>query len=166
MGRPTDGEALKVLLTKAADEARQRGDRRLGTDHLLLGLLHDGTAAQALGVTLESARAASDALDKAALAAIGVDADCVGATAPGHDTARGDRSRRLPPLTSGTRAVLKDAIDRARPRRTGRIKSDHFVLALIGRGRPDPAAELLSKLGVDPTEVAARIATTQSPPDR
>jgi len=158
MGRRTDAEALKVLLNTAADEARQRGDRRLGTDHLLLGLLHDGPAAQALGVTLERARAASDALDKSALAAIGIDVGHGGA-AQGHDTVRGGTSRR-PPLTSGSRAVLKDAIDRARPRRTGRIKTDHFVLALVGRDRPDPAAELLNKLGVDPAEVAARISGT------
>ncbi len=166
MGRRTDGEALKLLLNTAADEARERGDRRLGTDHLLLGLLHDAPAVEALGVTLEKARAASDALDKAALAAIGVDVDCVGATTRGRDAVRADRSRRLPPLTSGTRAVLKDAIDRAGPRRTGRIKTDHFVLALIGRGRPDPAAELLRKLGVDPVEVASRISAAESPPDR
>jgi ATP-dependent Clp protease ATP-binding subunit ClpA len=166
MGKRTDGEMLKVLLNTAAGEARQRGDRRLGTDHLLLGLLHDAPASEALGVTLEIARAASDALDKAALAAIGVDVDHPAATAQGHDNARGARFRRLPPLTSGSRAVLKDAIDRARPRRSGRITTDHFVLALIGRQRPDPAAELLGKLGVDPAEVAARVTATQSPSGR
>ena len=123
-------------------------------------------AAEALGVTLENARAASDALDRAALAAIGVETDWVGDIAPGLDAVHRGRSRRLPPLTSGTRAVLKDAIDRARPRKTGRIETDHFVLALIGRDRPDPAAELLSRLGVDPAEVTARIASTHGHPGR
>ena len=28
------------MLTSATEEARRRGDRRLGTDHLLAGLLH------------------------------------------------------------------------------------------------------------------------------
>ncbi len=34
-------DARKMVLTSAAEEARRRGDRRLGTDHLLHGLLHD-----------------------------------------------------------------------------------------------------------------------------
>jgi Clp amino terminal domain, pathogenicity island component len=72
-------DARKLVLTSAAEEAGRRGDRRLGTDHLLLGLLHDAdsSAARALGVSLESARGASDALDRAALAAVGVDVSAV-----------------------------------------------------------------------------------------
>jgi ATP-dependent Clp protease ATP-binding subunit ClpA len=155
VAKRTDAETLKTLLRSAADEARQRGDRRLGTDHLLLGLLHDAPSADALGVTLESARAASDALDTAALAAVGVE---VGVEVDRPDTAiRTAVARRLPPLTSGTRAVLKAAIDLARPRRTGRIGTDHFVLALLDRDRPDPAAELLAVLGVDRVQVRARL---------
>jgi hypothetical protein len=30
-------DARKMLLTSATEEASRRGDRRLGTDHLLLG---------------------------------------------------------------------------------------------------------------------------------
>ena len=50
-------DARKVLAC-AAQEARRRGDRRLGTDHLLLGLLcdPDSSAAAALGVDLAAAR--------------------------------------------------------------------------------------------------------------
>ena len=77
-------DARKMVLTSAAEEARRRGDRRLGTDHLLLGLLHDphSRVAQALGVDLDSARAASDALDRAALAAVGVNVAHLGRKCP------------------------------------------------------------------------------------
>ena len=67
MTRRSAGETMRSVLTSAAEEARRRGDRRVGTEHLLLGLLHepDSKAARALGVSLEDARLASDALDLA-----------------------------------------------------------------------------------------------------
>jgi hypothetical protein len=68
-------DARKLVLTSATEEARRRGDRRLGTDHLPLGLLHDedSRAAKSLGVFLTDARAALDALDRAAPAAVGIE---------------------------------------------------------------------------------------------
>jgi ATP-dependent Clp protease ATP-binding subunit ClpA len=146
-------DARKLVLTSATEEARRRGDRRLGTDHLLLGLLHDGDsqAAQALGVSLAEARAASDALDVTALAAVGIQIETLGERPPAPF------GRRLPPLTSGARAVFKRAIDEARPFKSGRIDTTHFLLALLSLQRPDPAAELLGALGVDPAEVRKRL---------
>ena len=148
-------DARKIILTSAAEEARRRGDRRLGTDHLVLGLLHDedSLAAKALGTDLESARAASDALDRAALAAIGVDVVPVGDSPQAVPV----RSRRLPPLTSGARAVLKTALEATRQARSRRIETRQLLLALLDRERPDPAAELLHALGVDPSAVRVRL---------
>lgn len=76
-------DARRMLLTSAAEEARRRGDRRLGTDHLLLGILHDqdSPAARALGIDLESARVAADALDRAALSTVGIEVGQPGPTA-------------------------------------------------------------------------------------
>jgi ATP-dependent Clp protease ATP-binding subunit ClpA len=147
-------DARKLVLASAKQEASQRGDRRLGTDHLLLGLLHheDSWAAQALGVSLAGARAASDALDRAALAAVGIQVETLGEGLPAPS------GRRFPPLTSGARAVFKRAIDEARPSRSGRIDTTHFLLALVSLRRPDPAAELLGALGVDPAAVHKRLA--------
>ncbi|MGD0595104.1 MAG: Clp protease N-terminal domain-containing protein [Acidimicrobiales bacterium] len=62
------------------------------------------------------------------------------------------------PLTSGARGVLKRAIDEASPLKSGRIESGHFLLALLALERPDPAAELLHALGVDPAVVRDRLA--------
>jgi Clp amino terminal domain, pathogenicity island component len=93
------GLKLRTLLADAGAEVARRGERRIGTDHLLLALLHDpgSPAAVALGVSLDEARAVADRLDLAALAAIGLVVGIQDLTAP---VAFG---RRLPPLTSGTR---------------------------------------------------------------
>jgi len=149
-------DARKLVMTSATAEARRRGDRRLGTDHLLLGLLHDADspAAKALGVSLADARAAVDRLDAAALAAVGVQAETLWAAPPAPF------GRRLPPLTSGAREVVKRALDEAHPARTGRIDTAHFLLALLSLRRPDPAAELLDALGVARAAVRQRLAAS------
>jgi ATP-dependent Clp protease ATP-binding subunit ClpA len=153
MPKRLSADARKLVLSSATQEARRRGDRRLGTDHLLLGLLHDedSPAAKALGVSLADVRAASEALDRAALAAVGIEIQALGEGPPVSF------GRRLPPLTSGARAVFKRAIDEARPSRSGRIDTTHFLLALLSLQRPDPAAELLDALRVDPAAVRKRL---------
>ena len=146
-------DARKMVLTSAAEEARRRGDRRLGTDHLLLGLLHDAESpvARALGVDLASARAAADALDRAALAAVGVNIAHLG------EPPRPVFARRLMPLTSGAREVLKRTLEETRTTRASRIDTRHFLIALLARDCPDPAAELLRALGVDRSQVRSRL---------
>ena len=158
MGTRLSADARRLILTWAAEEAGRRGDRRIGTDHLLLGILHEPTsdAAKALGVDLASARAADERLDRAALAALGVDLGS-------YTFAEGStRPRRLAPLTSGARAVLKGAIEEGRGTRTGRIETRHFLLALLACTPPDPAAALLEQLGIDRTIVRNRLAATGS----
>ena len=147
-------DATEPVLAAATQEARRRGDRRLGTEHLVLGLLHDGgsRAARALGVPLAAARATSGALDLAALAAVGVEREPLG---QGIVSSLG---RRLPPLTSGARAVLKCATGEARALGSGRLDATQLLLALLALQRPDPAAELLGALGVDRAQVRKRLA--------
>ncbi|MGE5287038.1 MAG: Clp protease N-terminal domain-containing protein [Micromonosporaceae bacterium] len=146
-------DARRAVLEGAKEEAARRGDRRIGTDHLLLGLLHDreSRAAAALGVSLEFARAAADALDRAALASIGID---VGDRSP---PAAPIKPPRRAPLTSGARAVLLGSVLEARRSKARRIRGRDLVIALLTRERPDPAAELLKALGVDPSQVRARL---------
>jgi ATP-dependent Clp protease ATP-binding subunit ClpA len=153
MPKRPGADVWKLVLTSATEEARRLGDRRLGTDPLLLGVLHDedSRAAKTLGVSLADARAASDALDVVALAAVGIQVETAGEVPPAPF------GRRLPPLTSGARAVLKRAIDEARPDHRRRIGTTHFLLALLSLQRPDPAAELLNELGVDRTAVRERL---------
>ena len=78
-----------AIYLRASEEARRRGDRRTGTDHVLLALLEDPPAEAMLGVSLQQARQALESLDHQALAALGM--------APGTDA---PPCRRAPCPTS------------------------------------------------------------------
>jgi hypothetical protein len=108
-------------------------------------------AARALGTDLEAARAALDALDRAALASIGLD---LGGLSPAYLVS----SRRRPRPTSAARSVLYRAIKEAAGTKARRPTSKHLLLALLACERPDPAAELMAQLGIDPAAVRDRVA--------
>jgi hypothetical protein len=135
-------KALDVALRRAGEEIARRGDRRVGTDHLLLGLLHDADVAAALGVDVERARAVAGDLDQAALAAIGVDL--------GDDLPPARTRVRVGhvPLTSAARAAIGRAGAVADAEHVRRIEPRHLLAALREREEPDPAAVLLAALGV------------------
>ena len=140
---------LGTVVTAALDEAWRRGDRRLGTEHLVLGLLHDPAPAQTLGVTLDQARTALDALDQAALASIGIRVDHEWQGTVNPTSSRPPLS--VGSLTSNARAVL-------RPGSGKRPQTPEAVLAaVLDRTPPDPAAELLAALGVDIDQVRHRL---------
>ena len=61
-----------AICLRASEEARRRGDRRTGTDHLLLALLEDPSIEVVLGVSLQQARQALESLDHEALGALGL----------------------------------------------------------------------------------------------
>lgn len=132
----------------ARDEAVRRGDRTIGTEHLVLALLADpaSPAARALGCDLDSARRALDALDREALAAVGVQP---GITA-GPVTVRATGRLRLTPAAKAVLTGIRDA-RKSRGAGLGTVLS-----ALLGLPRPDPAAELLAALGVDAREARER----------
>lgn len=120
----------------AKDEACRRGDRRIGTEHLLIGLLHDPSIAAAIGADLDDARRAADGLDRDALAAIGIDVSAFGPLEPAHGGAR-------LPLTPGAKAVLARTVTHAKTRP---IEARHILAALLECQSPDPAAEVLTRL--------------------
>src|ERR1700760_3994131 len=64
-----------AICLQAGEEARRRGDRRTGTDHLLLALLEEPSIDVALSVDLQRARQALEALDREALGAVGLGSD-------------------------------------------------------------------------------------------
>lgn len=137
----------------ARDEAIRRGDRTIGTEHLVLALLIDpaSPAAKALGCDLATARRALDDLDTRALAAIGVQP---GITAGPVEVRTRGRLR----LTPAAKAILTGIRDAARKNRSAGLGI--VLSALLDRPRPDPAAELLAVLGVDPRATRERFATT------
>ena len=61
-----------AIYLRASEEARRRGDRRTGTDHVLLALLEDPSIEVVLGVSLQQARQALESLDQEALGALGL----------------------------------------------------------------------------------------------
>jgi hypothetical protein len=78
-------------------------------------------------------------------------------SATGATLAASIPARRLLPLTSGAREVLKRALEESRVTETGRIGTQHFLRALLSRQRPDPAADLLFALDVDAAAVRDRL---------
>jgi ATP-dependent Clp protease ATP-binding subunit ClpA len=143
-------DARQWVLSAAEQEARRRGDRRLGTDHLLLAMFHDPKelAAQTLGIDLEAARAAAEALDRAALSAVGIHLG-------DQELAPPVGARRRLAWTSGARAVLVLSVAEARRTKSRRISARHVLLALLTLRRPDPAGQLLEALGVDAGQARA-----------
>lgn len=125
----------------ARDEAVRRGDRVIGTEHLVLALLVDpaSPAARALGRDLDCARRALDALDHEALAAIGIQPPVTAGPAAARATGRLR-------LTPAAKAVLTGIRDARKSRGTG---LGTVLSALLDLPRPDPAAALPATLGVD-----------------
>ena len=133
--------ALDAALRRAGEEAALRGDRRVGTDHLLLALLHDDDVAALVGADVDRGRAAARELDRAALAAIGLD---LGDDLPAAPTRA--RTANLP-LTSAAREAVGRSGAFADADRVRRIEPRHLLAALRERAEPDPAAVLLAALG-------------------
>jgi hypothetical protein len=147
-----------ILVKAALDESRRRGSKRLGTEHLLLGLLHDPASAAALGVGLDAARSALDQLDREALAALGLDVGALPAAGPPRKGVNLTPGR----LTSGSKAVI-DAAVRQTTRKT-RADAPRWVLFhLLTCEAPDPCGTLLDHLGVDRAAVRARLAESSAP---
>jgi ATP-dependent Clp protease ATP-binding subunit ClpA len=141
-----------VVVTAAREEARQRGAKRVGTEHLLLGLLHetDSVSVQALGINLDAAHTALEALDREALRAIGIDVGNLGPAQP-------IPTHQYPPMTSTAQAVLTQAVKTANAK-TRDIDTAHLLHALLNREEPDPAAAVLARLRIDRTAVRERLA--------
>ena len=155
-------EVLHVwaIYLRASEEARRRGDRRTGTDHVLLALFEDPSIEAVLGVSLQHARQALESLDQEALRALGLRSGIDAPPLPVHvvpkkpairDVMKKDRLR----MTPAAKKVLEDA---SKPNRRRLYVTGQQVLAQILALRPpDPAAALLDGLGVDTSEVRHRL---------
>jgi Clp amino terminal domain, pathogenicity island component len=155
-------EVLHVwaIYLRASEEARGRGDRRTGTDHLLLALLEDPSIEVMLGVSLQQARQALESLDHEALGALGLGS---GTDAPPlpmravpkkpriRDVAQKDRLR----MTPAAKKVLEEAV---KPnRRKTQVTAQQVLVQILTLEPPDPAAVLLGALGVNTLEVRRRL---------
>jgi Clp amino terminal domain, pathogenicity island component len=144
----------------ASEEARRRGDRRTGTDHLLLALLEHPSIEAVLGVSLEQARQALELLDQEALGAVGLGS---GTDAPPlpmravpkkpriRDVARKDRLR----MTPAAKKVLESASKLNR--RRAYVTAQQVLAQMLPLQPPDPAAVLLGALDLNTSEVRRRL---------
>jgi hypothetical protein len=137
----------------AREEARCRGDRRVGTEHLLVALLLKPDLASVLGTDVDEARAGLATLDQQALAAVGVGAQIEepvpvpGTVLSRKPTLNAVLQGRLP-LTPVAKKMLEVSWKATRGRR--QLGEKHLLASLVELERPDPAAELLAHLGVGP----------------
>jgi hypothetical protein len=151
-------EALHVwaVYLQASEEARRRGDRRTGTEHLLLSLLEDPSIEVVLDASLQQARETLESLDQEALGALGL---APGTDAPPIPMGPVPKKPRLRDIiqknrlrmTPAAKKVLEDAV---RPnRRKTQVTAQQVLAQILILQPPDPAAVLLGALGVNTTEV-------------
>jgi ATP-dependent Clp protease ATP-binding subunit ClpC len=135
--RFTDQARRAVVL--AQEEARLLNHNYVGTEHLLLGLIHDGDgvaaqALQALGISLDDVRADVEAT-------IG----------------RGAEPARDPvPFTPRTREVLELALRESRQLGDNSIGTEHLLLGLIREG-DGVAVHILVGRGLDLNRLRQRV---------
>ena len=155
-----DVQHVWSVYLRASEEARRRGDRRTGTEHLLLALLEDPSIEALVGVDLDQAREVLDSLDHQALAALGLDSRIDAPALPTHpvtkeprlrDVIKEDRLRMSPEA----KKVLERAV---KPnRRKTQVTASQVLAQILTLGSTDPAAALLGALGVDVAELASAL---------
>src|SRR5580700_529633 len=129
-GRFTD-EARRVL-DLALDEARARGSNRVGTEHILLGLVQErnGTAADALdsvGISLDAVRQQIEQI-----------------TGQGHEAPAPSHQQ----YTLRAKRALDMSLREALQLGHHHIGTEHILLGLLREGE-GPAAQVLIELGAD-----------------
>ena len=160
--KPADAFHPWSTYIDAREEARRRGDRKVGTEHLLLGLLREPVLAQALGCDLRTARDALDAMDHDALAAVGIGAGFNAPPIPidepikrpGRPTLKTVLRDRLP-MTPAAKAAMEKSYKAMR--RGQRLGPQELLLTVLELKAPDPAAELITALGVDRAAARQRL---------
>jgi ATP-dependent Clp protease ATP-binding subunit ClpA len=142
--------AAREVVSNAVDLAGDRGDPRIGTEHLLAGVAATSSLAadvlDRMGAGSEQVRIAISDLDRFALAAVGIDQDSIRLGTAGNEWFR---RRRHIPFNRAAKAVLAGALHEAVTMNHRSIGSEHILAALTATGSEDPARRILSGLGID-----------------
>ena len=149
-----------AIYLRASEEARRRGDRRTGTDHILLALLEDPSIEVVLDVSRQQARQALESLDQEALGALGMgsatDAPPLPMRAvPNRPTIRAVMEKDRLRMTPAAKKVLQEAVKPLR--RKTQATAQQVLAQILTLQPPDPAAALLGALGVNNSEVRRRL---------
>jgi hypothetical protein len=157
-----------AIYLQAGEEARRRGDRRTGADHILLALLEDPAIEAVLGVSLQQAREALESLDREALCALGLGADApplpmraVPKKPRIRDIAKKDRIR----MTPAAKKALEDAY-KPKGHRKLQVTGPEVLAQILALQPPDPAAVLLGALGVNTSDALHKLASAPAQGDQ
>jgi ATP-dependent Clp protease ATP-binding subunit ClpC len=123
-------ESARQVVVAAADEARALGDDRLGTEHLLFGLLRDMPG--------------HDPLARRILTGLGATRDEPLRVEP-------EGAGQIP-FTPDAKRSLEAAVEAADARRHGVVGTEHI---LLGLARADGA--VFARIGVDAAQVEAEV---------
>ncbi len=163
----------RATVVGAQEEARRLASPRLGTEHLLLGLLDQDSPTGAVlgrhGLTHDELAAAvarttaGGDLDADALTSLGIDLDAVRGTVeaafgPGALDGPAERAARRGhvPLTPRAKKVLELSLREALAMKSRSISDGHIALGIIRDG-DGVAMRLLADRGVDPAELRDEI---------
>ncbi|CAN5858696.1 hypothetical protein BH23ACT5_BH23ACT5_11270 [soil metagenome] len=152
-------DVRRAVFIGAEEAAVVREDPRIGTEHLLLGVVAAGdTVAAAHGLTCERLRDLLDRRDSRALASLGVDAEVayLGRRLPSGGSSRWLRSRprNHVPFTRASKQSLERSLRICRDEGHRRITSAHLLLAaLVTNHGNDPAIRLLAMAGINPSAI-------------
>jgi ATP-dependent Clp protease ATP-binding subunit ClpA len=158
-----------AVYLRASEEARRRGDRRVGTDHVLLALLEDPSIEGVLGVSLQQARQALESLDREALGALGLGSGIDAPSLPMRavpkkprirDVAKKDRFR----MTPAAKKVLEEAY-KPKGHRKLQVTGPEVLAQILTLEPPDPAPVLLGALAVNTSEALHELASALAQPD-
>ncbi len=153
-------EPARTAVMQATAEATDRADTYLGSEHLLVGLLREGTGLAAVvlaeqSVTLDAVRAAIDDLvgpratvpPQEALASIGID---LGQVQARLEATFGPEALAPPPtpFDASARQALEVAVAEADALRRRHVDTEHELLGLL-QVTDGLAAKILDRLGVD-----------------
>jgi ATP-dependent Clp protease ATP-binding subunit ClpC len=138
-------DRARRITVLAQEEARLHQHDYIGTEHILLGLIHEGggvgaQALEALGIRTETVRQQLEEI-------IGQ-----GRPAP-RQAARGGRHI---PFTPQAKKVLQLSLREAMQLGHSYIGTEHILLGLIGEGE-GPAAQVLVRLGADQDRVRQQV---------
>lgn len=142
--------AAREAVINAVEFAGDRGDSRIGTEHLLAGVAATSSPAaevlDRMGAGPAKVRSAISDLDRSALAAVGIDQDSVRL-----EPAAGEwlKKKRHIPFNRAAKAVLEGALREALTLRHRSIGSEHILAALTATAADDPARRILAGLGID-----------------
>jgi ATP-dependent Clp protease ATP-binding subunit ClpA len=166
--------AARQALANARSAASQTGQRKIRSEHVLLGLLSEpGLAADTLtaaGLKAADVRsrlprgghiAAAGGLDAEALASLGIDLDAVrratdAAFGPGALDRVAPRGRKLLPLADDTREILIRAVREAQHTGQRTITSGHVLIGMLDQ-KSNGALTLLAETGTDVSALRAEV---------